>query len=193
MKGMSLMSMRKVLIPLEISQRSDEILPVIRRLFDPADTLLTLAYVAQPIDLSVISDCCVTGMPIAAYTWAILPEEWETQRRDLKTKLDLMAVELRNAGYLVSTTVLVGPTVSALADFAKRHRYDLVAMATQAQSGLDRLLHGSVAEQLLRSVNIPVLLLRPPCALTEQHPSAGKRMLTRWFGWRRLAADPEPA
>jgi nucleotide-binding universal stress UspA family protein len=37
---------------------------------------------------------------------------------------------------------------------------DLVVMGTHGRTGMDRLLQGSVAEQLLRRATVPVLLVR---------------------------------
>ena len=45
---------------------------------------------------------------------------------------------------------------------------DLVAMTTQGRSGVPRLLVGSVAEQVLRTADVPVLLWKaaiPPAAV----------------------------
>jgi nucleotide-binding universal stress UspA family protein len=42
---------------------------------------------------------------------------------------------------------------------------DLVVMGTQGRSGLAHLLLGSVAEQVLRAVSVPVLLVRSPLAV----------------------------
>jgi nucleotide-binding universal stress UspA family protein len=47
--------------------------------------------------------------------------------------------------------------------------YDMVAMATHGRSGVSRLLMGSVAEEVLRHVDRPVLLYRPR---VERTPSA---------------------
>lgn len=44
---------------------------------------------------------------------------------------------------------------------AKRGGVDLIAMATHGRGGLRRLLLGSVAENVLRSAPVPVLLFRP--------------------------------
>ena len=40
------------------------------------------------------------------------------------------------------------------------YQVDLVAMSTHGRSGLSRLVMGSVAEEVLRHANVPVLLVR---------------------------------
>jgi nucleotide-binding universal stress UspA family protein len=41
---------------------------------------------------------------------------------------------------------------------------DLIAMSTHGRSGLGRLLFGSVAEQVLRHADVPVLMIRHTAA-----------------------------
>lgn len=51
-----------------------------------------------------------------------------------------------------------------LADEAKRWGADLIVAGTQGRHGVDRLLLGSVAEQIVRHAGVPVLLVRPTSA-----------------------------
>jgi nucleotide-binding universal stress UspA family protein len=65
------------------------------------------------------------------------------------------------------TEVRVGPAADTIAAASQELNAGLVAMATHGRTGLGRLLMGSVAEQVLRQCNLPVLLTRPT-ALHEQ-------------------------
>ncbi len=44
---------------------------------------------------------------------------------------------------------------------------DLIAMSTHGRSGLGRLVLGSVADQVVRTAGLPVLLIRPSAAALE--------------------------
>lgn len=48
------------------------------------------------------------------------------------------------------------PTVE-IRNYAEEKDIDLIVMATQGRSGLDRVLLGSVTEKVIRSANVPVL------------------------------------
>jgi nucleotide-binding universal stress UspA family protein len=48
----------------------------------------------------------------------------------------------------------------AIADTIVRDRADLVVLATHDRHGVDRLLHGSVARQVLQHTDVPVVLVR---------------------------------
>jgi nucleotide-binding universal stress UspA family protein len=55
----------------------------------------------------------------------------------------------------------LGPPVLVIADAIRERGVDLVVMATHAHSRLRRLLVGSVTDGILRSVQIPLVLVRP--------------------------------
>lgn len=153
--------MVKVVIPLEITVISSEILPVIRRIFHPDATALTLVTVRPAFDLPPVM---VADPMRDVITPQMLLEqsamEWQARRRQAQTRLQEIAYSLRCEGYAVTTVILEGEVVSAIAAFVNHHKFDLLAMATFGRTGLDRLLNGSIAESLLRQVTTPMLLLR---------------------------------
>lgn len=53
-----------------------------------------------------------------------------------------------------------GRVAAAVADEAKRWGADLIVAGTRGRRGIDRLLLGSVAEQIVRHAGTPVLLVR---------------------------------
>jgi nucleotide-binding universal stress UspA family protein len=155
------MTAKRIVIPLEITPISGEIIPVIQRLFPAEQVALTLVTVAQRMETPVVTDVYITGLPPAVYaTRMVDDEEWEAYCQELKSKLHAVAQELRNAGYIVTTMLLTGEKVYELAQFVEEGNFDLLAMATYGRSGLSRLIYGSIAEQLLRLVSVPMLLLR---------------------------------
>jgi nucleotide-binding universal stress UspA family protein len=79
----------------------------------------------------------------------------------------------------VESVVRKGPVVEALLHAAKKHQVDLIVMATHGRSGLQRVVYGSVAEQVLRSSDTPVLLVRAPGAMVEEPVDQPKRSLPR--------------
>jgi nucleotide-binding universal stress UspA family protein len=53
------------------------------------------------------------------------------------------------------------PVATALCDYAAAVGADLIVMSTHARSGLLRLWMGCVADEIVRSVSLPVLLIHP--------------------------------
>lgn len=76
--------------------------------------------------------------------------------------LHQVAQQLRLKGSSVEIAVEVAPEpVAAIADYAERHGADLIALATHGYGGATRLLLGSVADKLLRTATVPLLVWRP--------------------------------
>ncbi len=61
----------------------------------------------------------------------------------------------------VETRVLTGRPAETISDFVRREGVDLVALATHGRSGVSRWVFGSVADRLVRSLSVPILLIRP--------------------------------
>ena len=59
------------------------------------------------------------------------------------------------------TALLNGSVVGALQKYMRSSGIDLVVMSTHGRGGLSRAWYGSVADELIRTSNVPVILLRP--------------------------------
>lgn len=60
----------------------------------------------------------------------------------------------------VETTILEGRPAAEIMKFAARERIDLIVISTQGKKGLERLLLGSVAEEIIRSAPCKVLVVK---------------------------------
>jgi nucleotide-binding universal stress UspA family protein len=162
------------LIPLDGSSFSRQILPVVRRVLNPANYQLTLIRVAAaPQGLTPLPP-----RPIAInYTTAPLYESaydaqlahhpiYASQIADnvaalLQDELQADAYYLQAAGFTVDTIVRFGDPADEIVAYAEANAVDLVAMATHGHSGLRRLVMGGIAQQALRRLSRPVLVVRP--------------------------------
>jgi nucleotide-binding universal stress UspA family protein len=107
--------------------------------------LINVAVPARPGD-----ELKAAGLSPAAKVARI--EEAEMSLREEAARLD-------GDGLRVTTTILNGPIPSALAEHLGRSGTDLVVMATHDPGRLERIMIGSVAENVIRHVAKPVLLL----------------------------------
>lgn len=167
------MTKRKVLIPLDGSEFSRQIVQVVRTFFVPNDVRLVLFRAAYPPSLGVDvadTDMLAGTMTISssydAYSRALdaeyveVTKERETYRTQLLDDLHHDAERLRKAGYTVEVEVHFGDPAQCIIDYVQDAGVDLVAMATHGRTGIGRLVLGSVAERVLRGVSVPVLLMR---------------------------------
>ena len=74
--------------------------------------------------------------------------------------LKKIALRCSALGVPVTTAVRSGPASPGILRYAEDVRAGIVALATHGRTGLERLLLGSVAEQVLRHASCPVLLRR---------------------------------
>lgn len=71
----------------------------------------------------------------------------------------------------IDTEVMIeeGDIQSVLRGALKKHKIDLVAIGTRGRTGLAKLLLGSVAEEIFRTVRCPVLTIGPHCDPARAH------------------------
>lgn len=159
---------QRIVVPLDGSKTAESILPFVLEIAGPLDIEVVLLRVVVPIPPSVVEG-----------SREVVVEDAEARRAEAARYLDVLAAELRDRGVRVRTVVRRGDPVAEIASAARELDVDLVAMTTHGRSGLGRLLFGSVAEAVLRSTDLPVLMMRQTAA----------RVAARAGGERREADD----
>jgi nucleotide-binding universal stress UspA family protein len=86
----------------------------------------------------------------------------------IERALDLIAKRLQETGVPTEWSVVAGDAVPAILEAARSWQPDFIAMATTRSSGLDRWLNDGVADAIVRSAEVPVLVVPPD----REHPSA---------------------
>lgn len=181
---------RKVLIPLDGSDFSLQIVHIVLDFFDPHDVALILLRVAPPpnlpMEISTSRDMMIGSYPLSgsyeAYNSAVergyseVEHELQALRNELLEDLRSEADRLREMGYAVKLEAQFGDPAQRIVQYANEESISLIAMATHGRSGLNRLVMGSVAERVLRSVVAPVLLLRPESVAMVK--TAGEKLAT---------------
>jgi nucleotide-binding universal stress UspA family protein len=85
-------------------------------------------------------------------------------RKSERDYLRATARRLKEAGVQASALLLEGPAGPTLQRWIGTSDADLVVMTTHGRGALGRAVYGSVADQLVRSLDVPVLLVRPDTA-----------------------------
>jgi nucleotide-binding universal stress UspA family protein len=88
---------------------------------------------------------------------------------DASVYLDEVQDRLRRDGVDASVEVVRGPVARAIVDLTRAG--DLIVMASHGRAGVARWFLGSVAEDVLRRANVPILLVRVDHASTATTPS----------------------
>lgn len=89
-----------------------------------------------------------------------LIEPFEVLEEEGNKILDEAVTKAENKGIDVEKVLIIGEPNHDMAKIVKKTRADLVVIGTHGKTGLERLIMGSFAESTIKSVEIPVLLVK---------------------------------
>ena len=143
---------RHILVPLDGSAMADEVLNHVVSLGTPGVTVYVLLTILVPLSKR-------TGADFEA---ADDSSDADHQRVVALEYLTTVANELRESGAIVEVHVEAHQQAAhGILDAASRQHADLIALSTHGRGGVSRLLHGGVADKVLRGATVPIILYPP--------------------------------
>jgi len=167
------MTKSKVLISLDGSDFSRQVVSEVRKFFGPDQIEITLLRVGdiQHGHTGRPSRPASAEMPVPMYDSAqdveymqhpvYASQEYDSAISIVQDELQADRQALETNGYTVKSIVKFGDPAKEIVMTAEEEGVSLVAMTTHGRSGLSRLVSGSVAESVLRNITVPIILLRP--------------------------------
>jgi nucleotide-binding universal stress UspA family protein len=152
--------LERILVPVDDSAGSRQVTGTVKKLVADTHAEVILLQVVVPI---LVSSDPVTGfMPIG------VPQPLP----DPRPSLEEFARQLLQEGISARAVVTVGGAANQILDQARAIDADLIAMATAGRKGLSRFMIGSVARDVVRHMDRPVILHRisPKAEATSQIP-----------------------
>jgi nucleotide-binding universal stress UspA family protein len=148
---------RKILVPLDGSDLAECVLPHVESIARGCGAKgIILLRVIEPYEIT----------PSSGDVGAVSEEEIKRANVRRRTEIEeyLAGVESRicSAGVDIQKEVLIGKAAESIIDYANGSEIDLVTIATHGRSGVSRWVWGSIADRILRSACVPVLMIRPP-------------------------------
>lgn len=135
---------KKILVPLDGSKLAEKIIPQVEK----------------------IARCCQPEVHLfqVVVSYEIDPQK-EKEERDRLLRgaweyLQKIATRLRKKRVKARAVVAYGKDAVQICDYARKHKFQLIAMATHGRSGLTRWALGSVADKVLTCSQVPVMLIR---------------------------------
>jgi nucleotide-binding universal stress UspA family protein len=153
---------RKILVPLDGSELAECVLPHVE----------TIARGCSVVDIVLLRVCDAPSI-LADY-----PEgkgkSWEKHVERMMTNAEQQCniylgdveKQLQDQGFNVKIESRLGKPAEEIVDFANKNEVDLIIMASHGRSGVSRWAYGSVADKVLRSTCVPVLLVKVPGCVT---------------------------
>jgi nucleotide-binding universal stress UspA family protein len=174
---------RSILVPLDGSETAERALPLAAAIARACRAKLRLVSVHQP----------PPAPRGAAATRTYISLNLKLRRAE-RAYLKQQAARVRTDGRpVVSTVTLDGPVAGAIASHVRRADVGLVVMTTHGRGPLNRLWLGSVADELVRMITVPLLLVRAAEGAPPAPPAGGQRVLVPLDGSDLGEAALEPA
>jgi len=135
---------KKVLIPLDESKLAEKILPRVESFMRDSRGEIHL--------IRVVVSYQVDPREEKKERERLIQEAWDY--------LEKIAARLRGRRIKAYAMVVYGKDAVQICDYARKNKFDLIAMATHGRSGISRWALGSVADKVLRCSVVPVMLIR---------------------------------
>lgn len=167
------MTKHRVLVPNDGSRFSRRIFPQIMKFLPPDENELVLLRVGDHPEGLVGAPPRPAAMDVSLTMYATSEDAqraahpiYASQERDsaeaeIKRNLLEDAHALKDAGYDVSVEVRFGDKGEEIIRYVENHPVDMIAMTTHWRRGLQKLFHGSVAQEVAGHVTVPVFMMRP--------------------------------
>jgi nucleotide-binding universal stress UspA family protein len=139
--------LKTVLVPVESSPGSATALAMVRELAGATNARAILLQVVAPL-------------PRWGSGVEISPGWEEEARSGAQQFVERLAARLREQGVAAEGLAVVGSVPETIGRVAREQHTDLIVMSTHALTGPRRALLGSVADAVVRTAGLPVLLIR---------------------------------
>lgn len=141
---------KKILVPLDGTRYSEAIIPHAQALAKNEGAEIVLLTI--PINLSVDFIARNPGLTAKAM-----------DETDIATDkyLDGKVAELKKNGAHVSGLIREGLASETILSVAEEIHADVIAMTTHGRTGIKRWLMGSVADEIIHSAHVPVIVVHP--------------------------------
>jgi nucleotide-binding universal stress UspA family protein len=149
----------KIMVPLDGSNLAECVMPHVAAIISGFSSKeVVLVRVVNPVRLPV----SVPAQGNFGFTEKDRQQLEANRKKAAGEYLEKMVRSLDIPGTIFSFTVLEGNPANMLADYATQNEVDLIVVATHGRSGVSRWVMGSVAERIVRTSCVPVMMVRAP-------------------------------
>jgi len=145
----------KIMVPLDGSELAECVLPHV-------EGLIKGCHVSNVVFVRVVEPPTTSHYGEVSISPEIYEETQSARKYKAKDYLDQIKNRLKYEGTELHSEVLIGRVADSLADYTEKNDIDLILIATHGRSGVTRWVRGSIADKILRSSRVPVLMVRAP-------------------------------
>ncbi len=140
---------KKILFPVDFTASSDKVLPYVKLMADKLGAKVSLVHVVRGAEE-------FAGFEMGAAWYS----SFEKELIDGAEKAMTRFVE-ENGLNDAETAVLVGDAGEELVKYAEDNGVDMIIMGTHGRKGLEKIMFGSVAAEVVKKAKCPVLTVNP--------------------------------
>lgn len=159
----SLKTNNRILVPLNGSKESEQIMPHVQhiaQLYEAKITLMRVIRSANHRAAFVNLEKEIKEEIVPEHLLSQLGKHQELERiKKAKNYLLNWRNQFQEHGYDVEVKLLYGRPIDSIVAVAEESNADLIAMTSQAKVGLEQFLYGSVASGLLNRLSRPMLIV----------------------------------
>ena len=148
-----------VIVPLDGSELSEAALPAAAEIAAKfGSKLIIIRTVESTANRIAMTPGLLDAPAAASANVELLAEVTEQEEKDAGTYLAAVQAKL---GANVEVVVAEGHPADQIIALAEERHAGLIVMSSHGRGGLGRLIHGSIADAVIKHHAIPVLLMRP--------------------------------
>lgn len=156
--------MSLILVPVDFSECAPSLLSEALRFAEAFGGRLLLLHASEtPTGLALTSTVQPPGEDVPSTVAALL-------RRDAEAHLAPLVASAEARGVPTEFRVVFGHPAATILEVATREGVDMIVMGTHGRTGLVRAMMGSVAEEIVRHADVPVVTVR-----VRHRPACGSR------------------
>ena len=144
-------TVNRILFPVDLTESSDKLVPHVTAMVHKFEAQLHLLFVVRIFQY--FSSIYVPHPSINLFESELL----EGARRRMNEFHDSHFKALPD----VIDEVILGDASETILEYIANKQIDMVIMGTHGRKGLDRVIFGSVAERVIKSSPVPVLVVNP--------------------------------
>jgi nucleotide-binding universal stress UspA family protein len=154
---------KKILVPLDGSELAECVLPHVESIAKGCGvSKLVFMRVVEPVHLPVGTGSGGGEIFTEEDAAKARKKQDENNTAEAKQYLDDIMKRSNYDGAALKAEVVMGKPADAIAEYAEHNGVDLIVVATHGRSGISRWVYGNIADKVLRSACVPVLMVRAP-------------------------------
>ncbi len=147
---------KKILVPLDGSELAECVLPHVESIAKGCSAQkVVFLRVIEPFRMP-------SGEASVVFSDTDVKRIDSDNKTNAKSYLGQIVSRAKYDGVTVESEIITGRAAESIVDYVTKNEVDFITIATHGRSGVSRWVWGSVADRILRSACVPVLMVRAP-------------------------------